>query len=55
VYAVNRRALTLPANPATITASGYSNLEVWLQQMDQQVRGATSAQSPAAPLALTAR
>jgi len=30
VLAVNFRALTLPANPNTITASGYTNLEIWL-------------------------
>jgi len=55
VYAANRRALTLPANPATITASGYSNLELWLQLMDQQVRGVVAAQSPAAPQSLAVR
>lgn len=29
--AVNSRALTTPANPHAVTASGYTNLEVWLQ------------------------
>jgi len=29
--AVNSRALTLPANPNTVTGSGYTNLEIWLQ------------------------
>lgn len=48
-YAQNRRALTLPANHATITAGGYSNLELWLQQLDSQITGV--AQSvPAAPI-----
>ena len=37
--AVNRRSLTLPANHATITASGYTNLELWLHQLDQQLQG----------------
>ena len=37
VYAVNRRTLTLPANQATVTASGYTNLELWLQQMDKSL------------------
>jgi pectate lyase len=36
-YAQNRRALTLPANHSTITASGYSNLELWLHQLAAQV------------------
>ncbi len=30
--AENRRALTLPANPNEVTASGYTNLELWLQR-----------------------
>ena len=37
-YAVNTRALTLPANQATITSSGYSNLELWLQTLGQAGR-----------------
>jgi pectate lyase len=36
-YAQNRRALTLPANHSTISASGYSNLELWLHQLAAQV------------------
>ena len=52
-YAQNSRALTLPANQATITSNGYSNLELWLNQMGQQVSGTTQAQSPAAPLSMT--
>jgi pectate lyase len=51
-YAVNQRPLTLPANQATITASGYSNLELWLQQLDQQMQGVVPAKSPSAPMAL---
>lgn len=35
----NRRALTLPANPNTVTASGYTNLEIWLQRMSAEVEG----------------
>ena len=35
----NRRALTLPANPNTVTASGYTNLELWLQRMSAEVEG----------------
>lgn len=30
ILAANTRALTLPASPHTATASGYTNLEVWL-------------------------
>jgi hypothetical protein len=45
--AVNARALTLPANPHTVTGSGYTNLELWLQGYAAIVEGA-----PAVPLAL---
>jgi pectate lyase len=55
MYAVNRRALTLPANQATITASGYSNLELWLQQLDQAMAGVVLASSPSAPLLFEVR
>jgi pectate lyase len=55
VYAQNKRALTLPANHATVTASGYSNLELWLQQMDKSVQGVVSAGSPSAPQSLAVR
>jgi pectate lyase len=55
VYAANRRPLTLPANQATVTASGYTNLEVWLQQMDMTLSGVVAAGSPAAPQALAVR
>ncbi|MGQ0750124.1 MAG: hypothetical protein ACT4PS_06275, partial [Betaproteobacteria bacterium] len=37
--AVNVRALTLPANPDTVTASGYTNLELWLHEMAKAVEG----------------
>ena len=39
VLAQNRRTLTLPADPSTVTSSGYTNLEVWLHQMAAQVEG----------------
>lgn len=35
----NRRTVTLPANPNTVTASGYTNLEIWLQRMSAEVEG----------------
>jgi pectate lyase len=54
-YAQNRRALTLPANHATITSSGYTNLELWLQQMDKTLQGVVQSMSPAAPQALAVR
>jgi hypothetical protein len=39
VLAENRRPLTLPQNPNGMTASGYTNLEVWLHNMSRQVEG----------------
>jgi pectate lyase len=52
-YAQNRRTLTLPANQASIASNGYSNLEKWLNSMDQSVNGVVQAESPAAPPALS--
>jgi hypothetical protein len=46
--AVNRRTLTLPANPSTVTASGYTNLELWLHRMSAEVEG-RSYRAPVAP------
>ncbi len=46
--AENHRALTVPADPNTVTASGYTNLEVWLQGMAAEVEG-RSAKTPASP------
>jgi pectate lyase len=54
-YAQNRRSLTLPANHATVTASGYSNLELWLQQLDKTLQGVIQAQSPGAPQSFAVR
>lgn len=54
-YAQNRRTLTLPANQATVTASGYTNLELWLQQMDKTLSGVVAAGSPAAPQTFAVR
>jgi hypothetical protein len=50
--AQNRRALTLPANPNTVTASGYTNAELWLHSLDGAMNGVTQAKSPAAVQAL---
>jgi hypothetical protein len=36
---VNVRPLTLPANPNAVTASGYTNLELWLQSMAKALEG----------------
>ncbi|MFL6548531.1 MAG: polysaccharide lyase family 1 protein [Povalibacter sp.] len=47
--AQNRRALTLPANPNTVTASGYTNLELWLQRMASEVEGLPTT-TPKAPV-----
>lgn len=46
--AVNRRTLTLPSNPNTVTASGYTNLELWLHRMSAEVEG-RSYRAPEAP------
>ncbi len=47
--AENRRTLTLPANPNETTASGYTQLEVWLQDMAAEVEG-RSPRPPVAPV-----
>lgn len=39
----NRRTLTLPENPNTVTSNGYTNLELWLHSMAAQVEGRTQA------------
>jgi hypothetical protein len=50
---VNVRALSLPANPHTATASGYTNLELWLQGYAATVEGTTVEPTPPdMPLAL---
>jgi len=52
-YAQNRRTLSLPSNQSSIASNGYSNLENWLNSMDRSLSGTTSAESPAAPAALS--
>jgi hypothetical protein len=47
--AENRRALNLPANPNTVTESGYTNLELWLHDMSADVEG-RSRRAPDAPV-----
>ena len=47
--ATNRRALVLPSNPNGVTASGYTNLEVWLHKMSATVEGKTTASPPVSP------
>jgi hypothetical protein len=54
-YAQNRRTLTLPANQATVTSSGYTNLERWLHSLDQSIQGVTQTNSPTSPPALSVR
>jgi hypothetical protein len=53
--AQNRRALTLPANPNTVTASGYTNAELWLHSLDGAMSGIAQAKSPAAVQSLVVR
>jgi len=52
-YAQNRRTLSLPANQASIASNGYSNLENWLNAMDQTLAGVVQAESPTSPPALS--
>ncbi|MDY6945449.1 MAG: pectate lyase [Pseudomonadota bacterium] len=47
--AENRRALSLPANPNTVTESGYTNLELWLHDMAADVEG-RSRKVPESPV-----
>jgi hypothetical protein len=54
-YSKNTRRLTLPANPSTTTSNGYTNLENWLHDLDDNVQGLSTAESPAAPLSLSVR
>ena len=50
--AQNRRTLTLPSNQASIASNGYSNLENWLNSMDQSMNGVVQAASPTSSPAL---
>ena len=43
------RALVLPQNANAATASGYTNLELWLHAMSAGVEGATLGNAPSAP------
>ena len=52
-YAQNKRTLTLPANASTVTSNGYTNLENWLNSMDQTLAGVVQASSPTSPPALS--
>lgn len=52
-YPENRRALVLPAEPNAVTASGYTNLELWLHDMAADVEG-RSRKAPETPM-LSAR
>ena len=54
-YSQHIRKLTLPANPNTVASNGYTNVENWLHSLDNSVQGMTSAESPAAPPALSVR
>jgi pectate lyase len=49
----NRRALTLPANPNTVTSTGYTNLENWLHSLDEAMAGVMQPNSPASPTSFT--
>ncbi len=49
----NTRALTIPADSNGVSASGYTNLEVWLQGYAAQVEGRAVVSPPKAPTNLT--
>ena len=51
--AVNSRVLTLPASPHAVSASGYTNLEVWLHGFASAVENGGSPRVPATPTGLT--
>jgi hypothetical protein len=51
----NTRRLTIPSNPSSVASNGYTNLENWLHDMDQNVQGITSSLSPTSPPALSVR
>lgn len=47
--AENRRALTVPADANSVTAEGYTKLELWLHDMSADVEG-RSREAPQAPV-----
>ena len=47
------RHLSLPSNQSSIASNGYSNLENWLNSMDQSMDGVVQASSPASPPSLS--
>jgi hypothetical protein len=47
--AQNKRTLSLPSNPAAVTSSGYTNLELWLQKLAAELEG-KSVKRPTAPV-----
>jgi pectate lyase len=51
--AQNRRTLTLPSNQASIAPNGYSNLENWLNFLDQSLDGVVQGSSPTPTAALS--
>ncbi len=51
--AQNRRTLVLPANQASISSNGYTNLENWLHRQSKLVAGVVDASSPTSPPALS--
>jgi hypothetical protein len=52
-YPQNHRALALPANQAAIASNGYSNLENWLNSLDQALAGVVQNASPGTPPTLS--
>ncbi len=54
-YGQHTRRLTLPTNPNSVRASGYTNLENWLHSMSLSVQGTTTSSSPAQPASAEVR
>jgi hypothetical protein len=49
----NRRALTLPSSYNSTASNGYTKLENWLHDLDQNAQGVTSSLSPTSPPSLS--
>ena len=53
VLSQHHRTLTLPSNYNSTASNGYTNLENWLHDLDQNVQGMTSSLSPTSPPSLS--
>jgi hypothetical protein len=53
VLSQHHRVLTLPSNYNSTASNGYTNLENWLHDLDQNVQGVASSLSPTSPPSLS--